>query len=110
MDTLLMLNNLGCIEEYYDSLRDFLKQHTVFCAFTLDHADVITSGTSEQIPELCKDLRRLAQKLGMIAAHKADQYQKLYESFIANRELLSDWLDSGSVGQGRLSHLVLYVS
>ena len=97
-----MLNNLGDNEEYHDDLRDFMKRHTAFCAFTLDNADLITTEDSQTTAELCKDLRRLTQNLGKIASTKAEQYQKLYENFIANKEDLSHWLDSASPGQGKL--------
>jgi len=100
-DALLMLNDLGGNEEYHDTLRDFMKRHTALCAFTLDNADVITTDDPEKTADLCKNLRRLAQNLGKIASTKAEQYQKLYESFIAHREELSRWLDSASPGQGR---------
>jgi hypothetical protein len=100
-DALTTLNDLGANENYHDCLRDFLKQHTAFSAFTLDHAVIITSGDTEQTAELCKNLRQLAQKLGMIASRKAEQYQKLYEVFIANRNGLSGWLDSAGLEQGR---------
>ena len=99
---LSMLNNLGDNEEYHDDLRDFMKRHTAFCAFTLDNADLITTEDSQTTAELCKDLRRLTQNLGKIASTKAEQYQKLYENFIANKEDLSHWLDSASPGQGKL--------
>jgi hypothetical protein len=100
-DALLMLNDLGRNEEYHDDLRDFMKRHTAFCAFTLDNADVITAMDSETNAELCKNLRRLAQNLGKIASAKAEQYQKLYENFVAHKEDLSNWLDSASPGQGK---------
>ena len=101
-NALLMLNDLGGNEEYHDYLRDFMKRHTAFCAFTLDNADLITSEDSETTADLCKNLRRLAQNLGKIASTKAEQYQKLYEKFIAHKEALSHWLDSASPGQGKL--------
>jgi hypothetical protein len=101
-NALQILNDLGGNEEYHDSLRDFMKRHTAFCAFTLDNADAITTEDSETIAELCKSLRRLAQNIGKIASTKAEQYQKLYEDFIAHREDLSKWLDSASPGQGKL--------
>ena len=102
MDALVILNNAGGNEEYHDCLRDFMKRHTAFCAFTLDNAYAITAEDSETTAELCRNLRRLAQNLGKIASTKADQYQKLYENFIANKEDLSHWLDSASPGQGKL--------
>jgi hypothetical protein len=101
----MMLNDLGNNEEYLDHLRDFMKRHTAFCAFTLDNAYVITSEHSETAgAELCKNLRQLAQNLVKIASTKAEQYQKpeLYENFIAHKEDLSHWLDSASPGQGKL--------
>ena len=101
-NALLMLNDLGGSEEYHDYLRDFMKRHTTFCAFTLDNADLITAEDAETTAELCKNLRRLAQNLGNIASTKAEQYQKLYESFIAHKEVLSYWLDSASTGEGKL--------
>ena len=101
-NTLVILNNLGDNEEYHDCLRDFMKRHTTFCAFTLDNAYAITAEDSETTAELCRNLRRLAQNLGKIASTKADQYQKLYENFIANKGDLSHWLDSASPGQGKL--------
>ena len=52
--------------------------------------------------ELCKNLRRLTQNLGNIALTKAEQYRKLHENFIANKEDLSHWLDSASPGKGKL--------
>jgi len=79
-----------------------MKRHTAFCAFTLDNANAITTEDSETTAELCKNLRRLAQNLGKIASTKAEQYQKLYENFIAHKEELSHWLDLASSGQGRL--------
>ena len=100
-NALLMLSDLGGNEEYHDDLHDFMKQYTAFCAFTLGSADLITTEDSETTTELCKNLRRLAQKLGKIASTKAEQYWKLYESFIAHKEDLSHWLDSASPGQGR---------
>jgi hypothetical protein len=101
-DALLMLNELGRNEEYHDDLRDFMKRHTALCAFTLDNADIIEdSETTETTAELCKNLRRLAQNLGKIASAKAEQYQKLYENFVAHKEDLSNWLDSASPGQGK---------
>ena len=57
---------------------------------------------NESTAELCKNLRWLAQNLGKIALTKAEQYQKLYENFIAHKEDLSYWLDSVSPGQGKL--------
>ena len=99
-NALLILNDLGGNKEYHDNLRDFIKRHTAFCAFTLDNANLITAEDSQTTAELCKNLRRLAQNLGKIASTKAEQYQKLYENFIAHREELSQWLDSASLGQG----------
>ena len=107
-DALLLLNDLGGNEEYQEDLRDFMKRHTAFCAFTLDNAYSITAEDSETTAELCKNLRRLAQKLGKIASTKADQYQKLYENFIAHKEDLSHWLDSASPGQGNFNILFLF--
>ena len=100
-----MLNDLGGNEQYHDDLRDFMKQHTAFCAFTLDNAYTITAEDSKMTAELCKNLRRLAQNLGKIASTKAEQYQKLYENFIAHRKDLSYWLDSASPGQGKLFYI-----
>jgi hypothetical protein len=100
-NALTTLNELGTNECYHDCLRDFLKQHTALCAFTLEHKDFITSGDSEQTAKLCKSLRRSAQKLGMIASRKAEQYQRLHGVFIENRKGLSDWLDSAGSGQGK---------
>ena len=99
-NALLTLKDLRGNEEYHENLRDVMKQHTDFCAFTLDNADLITTEDSETTTELCKNLRRLAQNLGKIVSIKADQYQKLYENFIAHKEDLSHWLDSASPGQG----------
>ena len=99
---LLMVNDLGGNEEYHDYLCDFMTWHTTFCAFTLDNANFITTGDSEMTVDLCKNLWQLAQNLGKIASTKAEQYQKLYEKFIAHREDLSHWLDSVSPGQGKL--------
>ena len=80
-NTLVMLKDLGGNKEYHDDLRDFMKRHTAFCAFTLDNAYAITAEDSESPAELCRNLRRLAQKIGKIASTKADdQYQKLYET------------------------------
>ena len=58
----------------------------------------------ETIAELCKNLRWSAQNLWKIASTqtKAEQYQKLYEDFIAHKEGLSHWLDLASPGQGKL--------
>ena len=100
-NALMMLNDLVGNEEYHDYLRDFMKQHTALCAFTLDNADLITTEDSGTTAELCKNLRRLAQNLGKIASTKAEQYQKLYEHFIAHKDDLSHWLDSASQGQGK---------
>ena len=100
-NVLMMLNNLGGNEEYHDDLPNFMKRHTAFCAFTLDNTDVITTEDSEMTAELCKNLRRLAQNLGKIVSTKAEQYQKLYENFIAHKKELSHWLDSASPGQGK---------
>ena len=100
-NALLMLNDLGGNEEYHDDLREFMKQHTAFCAFTLDNAYAITAKDSETTADLSMNLRRLAQNLGKIASTKAEQYQKLYESFIAHKEDLSRWLDLASQGQGK---------
>ena len=100
-DALLMLNDIGGNEEYHDNLRDFMKRHTAFCAFTLDNTYVITAVDSETTADLCKNLRRLAQNLGNIASTKAEQYQKLYENFVAHKEDLSQWLDLASPGQGK---------
>ena len=69
----------------------------------LDNDYAITAEDSETTAELCKNLRRLAQNLGMIESTRVDQYQKLYENFIAYEEDLSYWLDSTSPGQGRLN-------
>ena len=101
-NALLTLNDLGDNEEYRENLRDIMKWHTALCAFTLDNANVITSEDSETTADLCKNLRRLAQNLGKIASTKAEQYQTLYEKFIANKEELSHWLDLASSGQGKL--------
>ena len=101
-NALLTLNDLGGNEEYHECLRDFMKRRTALCAFTLENANAITAEDSWTTAELCKNLRRLAQNLGNIASTKADQYQKLYENFIANKEDLSHWLDSASPGQGKL--------
>ena len=49
-----------------------------------------------------RDIWRLAQNLGKIASTKAEQYQKLYENFIAHKEDLSYWLDSAGPGQSEL--------
>ena len=100
-NSLLMLKDLGGNKKYHYDLRDFIKRHTAFCAFTLDNAYAITAEDSESTAELCRNLRRLAQKLGKTASTKADQYQKLYENFIAHKEDLSHWLDSASPGQGK---------
>ena len=112
-NALLIINELGGSEEYHDFLRDFMKQHTALCAFTLDNVDLITNEDSETTAELCRNLRRLAQNLGKIASTKAEQYQKLYENFIAHREDLSHWLDSASPEQGKLylvfMHRVLHI-
>ena len=102
MNALLTLNDLGGNEEYHECLRDFMKRRTALCAFTVANANAITAEDSGTTAELCKNLRRLAQNLGKIASTKADQYQKLYENFIANKEDLSHWLDSASPGQGKL--------
>jgi hypothetical protein len=100
-NALTTLNELGTNDYYHDCLRDFLKQHTAFCAFAVEHKDsIIIGGDPEQTAELCKGLRRLAQQLGMIASRKADQYQMLYDLFISNRNGISDWLDSAGSGQG----------
>ena len=48
---LLIINKLGGSEEYHDFLRDFMKQHTALCAFTLDNADLITTEDSETTAE-----------------------------------------------------------
>ena len=109
-NALLMLNDLGGSEEYHEYLRDFMKRHTAFCAFTLDNADLITTEDTETTAELCKNLRRLAQNLGKIASTKAEQYQKLFEIFIAHKEELSRWLDSASPGQGKLHFWVLCIT
>ena len=101
-DALLMLKDLGGNKEYHDDLRDFMKRHTAFCAFTLNNAYAITAEDSESTTELCRNLRRLAQNLGKIASTKAEQYQKLYENFIEHKEDLSHWLDSASPGLGKL--------
>jgi nitrogen fixation/metabolism regulation signal transduction histidine kinase len=101
-NALVMINDLGGNAEYLDHLRDFMKQHTAFCAFTLDNAYVITSEDSEAAAELCKNLRRLAQNLREIASTKAVKYQKLYENLIAHKEDLSYMLDSAYRGQGKL--------
>ena len=79
-----------------------MKRHTALCAFTLENANAITAEDSETTAELCRNLRRLAQNLGKIASTKAEQYEKLYENFIANKEDLSHWLDSAIPGQGKL--------
>ena len=100
-NALLMLQDLGGNKEYHGDLRDFMKRHTIFCAFTLGNAYAITAEDSESTAELCRNLRRLAQKLGKIASTRAEQYQKLYENFIAHKEDLSHWLDSASPGQGK---------
>ena len=76
-DALLILNDLGDNKEYRDYLRDIMKVHTAFCAFTLDNAYAITAEDSETTAELCKILQQLAQNLGKIASTKAEQYQKL---------------------------------
>ena len=101
-DALLLLNDLGGNGEYHDDLLEFMKRHTSLCAFTLDNAYAITASGEdpEMTAELCKNLRRLAQNLGKIASTKAEQYQKLYENFVAHKENLSHWLDSASPGQG----------
>ena len=101
-DALMMLKDLGGYEEYHENLRDFMKQHTAFCAFTLDNAKLITAEDSKATAELCKNLRRLAQNLGKIASAKAEIYQKLYENFIIHKEDLSHWLDEASPGEGKL--------
>jgi hypothetical protein len=107
----MILNDLGGNKEYHDYLRDFMKRHTAFCAFTLDNADDITTEDSETTAELCKNLRRLAQNLGKIASAKAEQYQnlKLYEDFMAHKADLSNWLYSASPGQGKLCIWFLYI-
>ena len=101
-NALLMLNDLGGSEEYHEYLRDFMKRHTALCAFTLDNVNLITTEDVETTAELCKNLRRLAQNLGKIASTKAEQYQNLYENFIAHKEELSHWLDLANPGQGKL--------
>jgi hypothetical protein len=102
-DALLILNDLRDSKEYHDDLRDFMKRHTAFCAFTLNNAHTINiAEDSERTANLCKNLLRLAQNLGKIASTKAEQYQKLYEKFIAHKEDLSHWLDLASPGQGKL--------
>jgi hypothetical protein len=99
-NALTTLNELGTNDCYHDCLRDFLKQHTAFCAFMVENKDTIIDGDPEQTAELCKSLRRLAQQLRTIASRKADQYQMLCELFIGNRKGLSDWLDSAGFEQG----------
>ena len=79
-----------------------MKRRTALCAFTLENANAITAEDSETTAELCKNLRRLAQNLGKISSTKAEQYEKLYDNFIANKEDISHWLDSASPGQGKL--------
>ena len=101
-NALLMLNDLGGNEEYHDYLRDFMTRRAALCAFTLDNGDLISTGDYKTTAELCKNLRRLAQNLWKIASTKAEQYQNLYENFIAHKKDLSDWLDSASPGQGKL--------
>ena len=103
-NALLTLNDLGGddSEEYHHCLRDFMKRRTALCAFMMENANAINAEDSETTAELCKNLRRLAQNLGKIASTKAEQYEKLYEIFIANKEDLSHWLDSASPGQGKL--------
>ena len=101
-NALLTLKNLRGNEEYHENLRDVMKQHAAFCAFSLDNAGLITTEDSETTAELCKNLRRLAQNLRKIASTKAEQYQKLYEIFIAHKDDLSHWLDSASPGQGKV--------
>ena len=101
-NALLTLNNLGGNEEYHYCLRDFMKRRTALCAFMMENANAITAEDSETIAELCRNLRRLAQNLGKIASTKAEQYEKLFQNFIANKEDLSHWLDSASPGQGKL--------
>ena len=105
-NALLTLNDLGGNEEYHENLREVMKWHTALCAFTLENSGVITPEDPETTTDLCRNLRRLAQNLGKIASTKAEQYQKLYENFIAHKEDLSHWLDSASPGQGKLYFLV----
>ena len=87
--------------KYHDDLCNVMKWHSTLCGLTLDNAYSITAEDSETTAELWKNLRRLAQNLRKIASTKADQYQKLYENFIAYKDL-SYWLHSTSPGQGRL--------
>ena len=101
-NALLMLNDLGGNEEYHDYLRDFMTRRAALCAFTLDNGDLISTEDYKITAELCKNLRRLAQNLWKIASTKAEQYQNLYENFIAHKKDLSDWLDSASPGQSKL--------
>ena len=102
LNALVILNDLGGSEEYHDYLCDFMKLYTTFCAFTLDNANPITTEDSETTADLCRNLQRLAQNLGKIASTKAEQCHKLYENFITHKEDLSYWLDSASLGQGKL--------
>lgn len=78
-----------------------MEQHTAFCAFLLGNTYVITSDDSETAAELCNNLRLLAQDLKKIASTNAEEYQKLYDTFVARKEGLSYWLDSASPGQGK---------
>ena len=112
-NALLTLNDLGGKEEYHHCLRDFMKRRTALCAFMMRNANAIAAEDSEATAELCRNLRRLAQNLGKIASTKAEQYEKLYEIFIANKEDLSHWLDLARPGQGKLhicfSSIALYI-
>jgi hypothetical protein len=92
------LDQLRRDEEYHADLREFMARHRALCSFIIDNANDIAYQSS--ISELIQELRRLTRKLRLTALSMAEGYESLYKSFIANRDQVSDILDSASAGQG----------
>jgi hypothetical protein len=85
--------------EHQTYLREFMTQHRILCAFIVSRTEDIALQESTSIAVLCQELRRLTQKLRKNAVKKAEEYEILYDEFTANRETLSDWLNSASTGK-----------
>jgi hypothetical protein len=86
-------------DEHQTYLREFMTKHRILCAFIVSRAEDITLQESAWIAEACRELRTLTQKLRRNAVTKAEDYQRLYDIFTANREGLSGWLNLATTGK-----------
>ena len=99
-NALFALTELHNHHEYRNHLEAFKRKQGALLSAILKHADAINSEDSKLPGQLCLELQQIAHNLAGFAAQRADQYQKLYEYFVKNRESISESLDSASSGQG----------